>query len=946
MILLIPQELSADGIILAPFEVVKTAKSIDYKVYEFSSTDLQRRFPSVPKPTKDVLQVFTNTGIAALKSRLSSVHAAKQPGKSFDQYFQQAFLREIHSSISTLMPFLEKTKCYHKIKNKSGGVKTSPCTVQNIRPGIRFELTRNAKRLSIGAVVTLGDLSIPLEELNRTHFLLEKDNTYHLLGYKDYQTLEWLNSDQVAEAGSDEAVFRKTVLSKLEERYTVNRNNLLESNNISSRPESQVMINELNDTFLMLTPQWLYEGFLLEGNFKENSEILKNGESYSIQRDSVAEEELLNMLKSLHPAFEKQSNGYFYLSFEDARKKNWFLKAYHQMLELGIRITGMDLLRHFRFSEFKATTEMEIRNGEHEHELCLVIRVTFGDETIPLLTLQRILLSGQHTVLLPDDSLGVLDEVWQQKYGDIFRHGRIKDNEIRIEAWMAITEQHESQALGLLKPALADDWWGLWDRWQANEELVFELPGAICVEQLRPYQQRGFEWLALLAQVGAGACLADDMGLGKTLQTICFLARQLEHFRGVKHLVVCPASLVYNWQQEFEKFAPGLRINMFHGNGRNVNDLQREDIDIIITSLGTLRSDIDFLASIPFCVAVVDESHNIKNPYALITRAVNRIQAVTRVALSGTPVMNNTFDLYAQLNFVVPGMFGSREFFKRTYADPIDRDHDPIKIKLLQKLTAPFVLRRTKEQVAPDLPEKTELVLWCDMGIQQRDQYDDVRSQIRNSIFLEIARDGFERSKLSIIQGITKLRQICNSPLLLPNEGFFCEDSVKIETLMDELLNNLKGHKVLVFSQFSKMLDLLAKQLKELQMDFFHFDGRTPPKQRMEMVNNFQKKGDKTNIFLISLMAGNMGLNLTAADYVILFDPWWNTAVQQQAIDRTHRIGQTKKVFAYKMICRDTIEEKILYLQERKKKLADSLIGGEDGFVKNLTMKDLEYLLK
>jgi superfamily II DNA or RNA helicase len=782
--------------------------------------------------------------------------------------------------------------------------------------------------------------------LARAHFLLEKDNTYHLLGYKDYQALEWLNSDLVHDAGKDETVFRKTVLSKLEESYKVNRHNLLESNNISSRPESQVMVNELNDTFLMLTPQWLYEGFLLEGSFKENSEILRNGESYSIQRDRVAEEELLNLLKSLHPAFEKQSGGYFYVSFEDARKKNWFLNAYHKLLEAGIRITGMDLLRHFRFSEHKAATDMEIRNGSHEHELCLLVRITFGDEIIPLLTIQRILLSSQHTVLLADDSLGVLDEAWQHQYGDIFRHGRIKDNEIRIEKWMAVTEQHESEGSQPLKSALADDWWSLWDHWQGNKDFVFEIPGTIQVAQLRPYQQKGFEWLSLLAQIGVGACLADDMGLGKTLQTICFLARRLEHFPGMKHLVVCPASVVYNWQQELEKFAPGLRINVFHGNGRNASDLQREDIDIIITSMGTLRSDIDLIENIPFCVAVVDESHNIKNPYALITRAVNRIQAVTRVALSGTPVMNNTFDLYAQLNFVAPGMFGSREFFKRMYGDPIDRDHDPAKIKLLQKLTAPFILRRTKEQVAPDLPEKTELVLWCDMGMQQRDQYEDVLGQIRSSIFLEIERDGFERSKLSIIQGITKLRQVCNSPVLLPNADFFCEDSVKTEILMDELLNNLKGHKVLVFSQFSKMLDLLAKQLEDLQLDFFHFDGQTPPKQRMEMVNSFQEEGNKTDVFLISLMAGNTGLNLTAADYVILFDPWWNTAVQQQAIDRTHRIGQTKKVFAYKMICRDTIEEKILYLQERKKLLSDTLIGGEDGFVKNLTMKDLEYLLK
>jgi len=946
MILLSPQKLLTDGIVLASFEIVKSAKSIDYKVSEFHNAELQRRFQSQPKAIKDILQVFTKTGIAALKSRLNAVHAAKQSGKLLDQYFQSAFIREIHGCLATLMPFLEKTKCYHKIKSESGGVRTSPCTFQNIRPGFHFELKRKAGRLSIGAIIRLGDLSFPLEELDRTHFLLKKDDIYHLFGYKDYQTLEWLNSKQVADAGRDEIVFRKTVLSKLEESYKVNRNNLLGSNNISSRPESQVMINELNDTFLMLTPQWLYEDFLLEGNFRENSEILKNGESFAIQRDREAEEGLRDLLKGLHPAFEKQSQGYFFLSFEDAKKKNWFLKAYHHMLELGIRITGMDLLKHFRFSEHKAETEMEIGNGAHEHELCLAMRVTFGDEAVPLLTIQRILLSAQHTVFLSDNSLGVLDEAWQHKYGNIFRHGRIKDNEIRVERWIAVTEQHESPAFQLLKPVLANDWWALWDRWQANEELVFELPAIIHAEQLRPYQQRGFEWLVLLARIGAGACLADDMGLGKTLQTICFLAQRLEQFPGMKHLVVCPASLVYNWQQEFKKFAPGLRLLLFHGNGRNANYLQKEDYDIVITSLGTLRSDIDIFENIPFCVAVVDESHQIKNPYTLITRAVNRIRAITRVALSGTPIMNNTLDLYSQLSFVVPGMFGSHEFFKRTYADPIDSDHDPAKIKLLQKLTAPFILRRTKEQVAPDLPMKTEMVLWCDMGIQQRDQYDEVLGQIRSSIFLEIARDGFERSKLSIIQGIMRLRQVCNSPLLLPNEDFFCEDSVKTEVLIDELLNNLKGHKVLVFSQFSKMLLLIAKQLEKRHLDFFHFDGQTPPKQRMDMVNCFQEEGNTTNIFLISLMAGNMGLNLTAADYVFLFDPWWNTAVQQQAIDRTHRIGQTKKVFAYKMICRDTIEEKILHLQQRKKHLSDSLIGGEDGFVKNLTMQDLEYLLK
>jgi len=321
------------------------------------------------------------------------------------------------------------------------------------------------------------------------------------------------------------------------------------------------------------------------------------------------------------------------------------------------------------------------------------------------------------------------------------------------------------------------------------------------------------------------------------------------------------------------------------------------------------------------------------------------IPADIRIALSGTPVVNNTFDLYAQLNYAVPGMFGSREFFKREYADAIDRNHDEEKIKALQKLTAPFILRRTKEQVAKDLPDKTEMILWCKMNNRQQDLYNNIKDQIRSNIFLDIKSNGLNKSKLAVLQGMLKLRQICNSPLLLPpEEQEGCIDSVKTEVLIGELKNILKEHKALVFSQFSSMLNLLAKECDEQGIDYFHFDGQTPPAKRIEMVNAFQEKDNSTNLFLISLKAGNTGLTLTAADYVFLFDPWWNTAVEQQAIDRTHRIGQTKNVFAYKIICKDTIEEKIIQLQQRKKKLAEELVGEDDGFIKTLNEEDIAYL--
>jgi SNF2 family DNA or RNA helicase len=349
------------------------------------------------------------------------------------------------------------------------------------------------------------------------------------------------------------------------------------------------------------------------------------------------------------------------------------------------------------------------------------------------------------------------------------------------------------------------------------------------------------------------------------------------------------------------------------------------------------------MAEMIFEIAVVDESHNIKNPLAKNTHAVNMVQAVNKIALSGTPVMNNTFDLYSQLQYLLPGMFGSREFFKREYADAIDRDRDPEKIAALQKLTAPFVLRRTKEQVAKDLPEKTESVLWCSMGMAQMDMYNSIKDSIKSNLFLNIKNEGLGKSKLAVLQGIMKLKQVCASPLLLPAEEQATNHSVKTEVLLKELAN-LGNHKVLIFSQFKSMLDLLAKSFTQKGLNYYQLDGSTPAKKQSEMIDNFQAEGNTVNLFLISLKAGNAGITLTAADYVFLFDPWWNNAVQQQAIDRTHRIGQTKNVFAYKMICKDTIEEKIIQLQKKKTELSDNLVGNEEGFVKQLTREDVEYL--
>ncbi len=652
----------------------------------------------------------------------------------------------------------------------------------------------------------------------------------------------------------------------------------------------------------------------------------------------------MQLLLSLHPNFVNQKNGYYYVPFAEAQKKQWFLKAYHKLLDMGIELVGMDMLQHFRYSQYKAETEVTVKS-EAQSKVVLQMKVAFGKEEIPLNVLQKTLLAGQRAVVLKDGSLGVLSDEWLQQYSAIIKHGKIDKKELEVARFLAISEQQTSNDQQVLKPLIKNAWWQKWQQWQSGRENIYKIPDTVKAS-LRPYQQKGFEWLALLSEAGAGACLADDMGLGKTLQAICFLAHHIQQHPESTNIIVCPASLIYNWEQELQKFAPHICVVVYHGTSRNAEEINDANLQVIITSYGTIRADNEFLLSKNYGVAVIDESHNIKNPSAQITKVISLLQANMRIALSGTPVVNNTFDLYAQLNFALPGMFGSREFFKREYADAIDRNHDEEKIKALQKITAPFVLRRTKEQVAKDLPAKNEMILWCNMGSHQQQLYNNIRDQIRGSIFLNIQNNGLNKSKLYVLQGMLKLRQVCNSPLLLPvEEQEGCKESVKTKVLTSELLNILGEHKALVFSQFSSMLDLLTEECDKLSIPYYHFDGQTPPAKRTEMVNAFQQKDNSTNLFLISLKAGNSGLTLTAADYVFLFDPWWNTAMEQQAVDRTHRIGQTKNVFAYKIICKNTIEEKIIQLQQRKKQLAEDLISIDDDFVKTLSEEDIEYLL-
>ncbi|MEQ9230459.1 MAG: DEAD/DEAH box helicase, partial [Cyclobacteriaceae bacterium] len=460
--------------------------------------------------------------------------------------------------------------------------------------------------------------------------------------------------------------------------------------------------------------------------------------------------------------------------------------------------------------------------------------------------------------------------------------------------------------------------------------------------ELRSYQKAGFNWMKFLDEYAFGGCLADDMGLGKTVQTLALLQSEKENNPGTTSLLVMPTSLVYNWEMEARKFTPQLRILNYTGTNRNKNVEIFGKYDLVLTSYGIARIDTELLKEFYFNYIILDESQAIKNPDSRIASAIRKLKSRRKLILTGTPIENSTMDLWSQMSFVNPGLLGDRKFFQKEFQIPIEKKQDVQKTERLNKLVKPFLLRREKSQVAKDLPEKVENIKYCEMSPSQREFYESEKSAFKNKIFDVIEAEGVRKSHMILLQGLTRLRQIANHPLLV--DDMYAGDSGKFEDITYMIQNALgKKHKLLIFSQFVKHLNLVRNFLNQEKIPFAYLDGST--KDRQAEVEKFQTE-NQINTFLISLKAGGLGLNLTSADYVFILDPWWNPAAEAQAVDRAHRIGQTQKVFSYKFIARDTVEEKILKLQQSKLKLAGDIVTIEEKFMKELSQDDIKDLLE
>ncbi len=602
-------------------------------------------------------------------------------------------------------------------------------------------------------------------------------------------------------------------------------------------------------------------------------------------------------------------------------------------------------------------------------------KVDFGDGvTAALPALLAALRRGENLVKLDDGTYGMLPEEWLSKYGLLAGLGEVKDDHLVFKK----SQLGMLDALLMSQPEASFD-----DAFAKASEELRTFDGIKPIDpphefngELRPYQCEGLGWIGFLEKFNFGGCLADCMGLGKTVQVLAWLEMrrqiregEIERLRDGEaerngttkkkkaakenpsipeslnpsippSLVVVPKSLVFNWRQEAAKFAPKLRVLDHTGQERGNLSEQLNDYDLILTTYGTLRNDAVEFKDIKFDYIILDEAQAIKNADTVSSKAARLLKGNHRLALSGTPIENHLGELWSLFDFLNPGMLGAASVFKLT--GNAARNPDDETRKLLSQALRPFILRRTKEQVAKDLPPKLEQTLFCELEPAQRKLYDELRDHYRNSLLGRIESEGIGKAKILILEALLRLRQAaCHPGLINPERSK--DASAKLDMLLPQLLEVIdEGHKVLVFSQFTSFLSILKEHLDAEGVVYEYLDGRT--RDRQARVERFQTDED-CKLFLISLKAGGLGLNLTAAEYVFLLDPWWNPAVEAQAIDRAHRIGQTETVFAYRLIAKGTVEEKVLELQNTKRDLADAIISADNSLIRNLGKEDLELLL-
>ena len=649
------------------------------------------------------------------------------------------------------------------------------------------------------------------------------------------------------------------------------------------------------------------------------------------RRDMEAEKSAASVLTELGIKFQDPT-------YWD-RKRAWDIaptklpRIVHTLVEAGWRVEADGKI--FRRP---GSFHMEVSSGVDWFELRG--EVNYGEISAQLPELLQALRRGENMVRLGNGEYGVLPEEWLRRFGHVADMGTPVNGHVRflrnqaglLDALLAVEPEVRCDETFARVRQEISSFQGI----QAAEQ-----PAGF-VGQLRDYQREGLGWMHFLRRFSFGGCLADDMGVGKTAQVLALLDGRRE-LRATENpvrpsLVVVPKSLVFNWKAEAARFTPQLRVLDYTGLGRSGDSF--DNCDIVLTTYGTMRRDILALKEVEFDYIVLDEAQAVKNANTESSKAVRLLRGRHRLALSGTPIENHLGELWTLFEFLNPGMLGTGAAFKQAGGSPRNPSEDAR--RLLASALRPFILRRTKEQVARELPPKTEQTIHCEMEPSQRKLYNELLRHYRDSLLKRIETEGMAKSKIQVLEALLRLRQAaCHPGLLDPKRKG--EPSAKMEVLLARVSEVLEeGHKALVFSQFTSLLAIVREQLDERGIVYEYLDGQT--QDRQARVERFQNQSD-CRLFLVSLKAGGLGLNLTAAEYVFLLDPWWNPAVEAQAVDRAHRIGQTQHVFAYRLITKGTVEEKVLELQRSKRDLAAAIISADNSLIRNMKREDLELLL-
>ncbi len=695
------------------------------------------------------------------------------------------------------------------------------------------------------------------------------------------------------------------------------------------------------DTSEYVEDKILLELFFQYGDYRFKADRLSNlnvkveqdGNNYTfyrIIRDVEKEREYLSFLRELALNLKNA-----YTSLPKSKAFEWISNHKERLIEKGINLQ-QGKIKDKKYFIGKSSISIKVNEEIDWFDINAVIK--FGPYEITFKTLRKQILAKKHEIALPNGEVAVIPESWFTEYSELFNFSEANEKsenlKLKKHHLMLVDDLRKNN---LAKVSLSRKLQNLKDFTDIKEASISpKFKG-----ELRPYQKAGYNWLSFLKDYNFGGCLADDMGLGKTIQTLALLQGEKDENPNTTSLLIMPTSLIYNWEMEAKKFTPDLKVLVYVGSYRKKDSSLFANYDLVLTSYGITRVDQELFKGFYFNYIILDEAQVIKNPSSNISKTVRKLKSKRKLVLTGTPVENSTMDLWSQISFVNPGLLGSQSYFKNHFLNPIEKNKDEEAVEKLNKSIKPFILRREKRQVVTELPEKIESIQYCNMTEEQNEIYEEVKSSFRNKILEQIENDGINNAHFMLLQGLTKLRQIANHPLMVDEN--YGGSSGKIEDVIHMINNALvEDHNLLVFSQFVKHLSIVAKYLNLAGVKFKYLDGSS--KNRMELINDFQNN-DKIKIFLISLKAGGMGINLTKADYVFILDPWWNPAIEAQAVDRAHRIGQKNQVFTYKFITRNTVEEKILTLQQRKKSLVTSLVKTEENFFKSLSRSDVETIL-